>query len=666
MASRKAKTNNEEQLERKMVIIDQTKCKENMPAYQYFKRHARACGKDCISVTKGPPPKVTIWKDACAACLNRAKRCPDDAAKVVKLPGNLETELIHKYGENAFQLHGLPMPRAGQVLGMLGCNGTGKSTALKILAGQLKPNLGKFDSPPSWADITKYYRGSDLQNYFKMVLEDRLRVSVKPQIDQNIGKNLAGQVLGELVKQKDERNVGEKLMKDLELTHLQDRNIQELSGGELQRLAIALCIMKDADVYLFDEPTSFLDVKQRIEVTRILRSLVNNEEDLAKSRYVVVVEHDLSILDYMSDFIHCLYGEPGAFGVVTKRANVRNGINNFLAGYIPTENMQFRDEALTFKVSQISSADARELGIGTGESKSIGNCEYPNMTKVLQSENRSSFTLHVEEGHFAGAEVIGMMGENGTGKTTYLELLAGLYDKETTPEGATDKTFDNEAISLLGMGITMSYKKQDYAPKYRRYTKTVRDLLERNVQIAFVDSMFKLLVVKPLGMEEMMDLPVASLSGGELQRLAILVCLGVPASVYLIDEPSAGLDCEQRVLVAKIIKRWVVSHLQRTCFVIEHDSMMMSALADRMILFTGRPGIEATAHSPSSVGEAFNSFLKTLDVTFRRDPTNFRPRVNKHNSVKDKEQKSAGQYYLFDVEDESEEEKEDAKPRKKK
>jgi len=666
MASRKAKTNSEEQGERKMVIIDQTKCKENMPAFAYFKRHARACGKDCISVQKHPTPKVTIWKDACAACLNRAKRCPDNAAKVVKLPGNLETELIHKYGDNSFQLHGLPMPRAGQVLGMLGCNGTGKSTALKILAGQLKPNLGKFESPPSWADITKYYRGSDLQNYFKMVLEDRLVVSMKPQIDQNIGKNLAGQILGELVKQKDERKVGEQLIKDLELTHLVDRDVRDLSGGELQRLAILLCMIKEADVYLFDEPTSFLDVKQRIEVTRILRTLVSNEEDLAKSRYVVVVEHDLSILDYMSDFVHCLYGEPGAFGVVCKRANVRNGINNFLAGYIPTENMQFRDEALSFKVSQISAADARELGIGSGESKSIGDCEYPSMTKVLQSENRSSFTLHVEPGQFAGAEVVGMMGENGTGKTTYLELLAGLYDKETTPEGAEEKTYDNAAISLLGMGITMSYKRQDYAPKYRRYTKSVRDLLERNVQIAFVDSMFKLLVVKPLGMEEMMDLPVASLSGGELQRLAILVCLGSPASVYLIDEPSAGLDCEQRVLVAKVIKRWVVSHLQRTCFVIEHDSMMMSAMADRMILFTGRPGIEAYARSPSSVGDAFNSFLQTLDVTFRRDPTNFRPRVNKHNSVKDKEQKKAGQYYLFDSDDESEEEKEDAKPRKKK
>jgi ATP-binding cassette subfamily E protein 1 len=663
--NRKSKSNAEEQGEKKMVILDPQKCKPNMPAWSYFKRNAGLCGKQCISLANNPP-KITIWKDACAACLNRAKRCPDNAAKVVKLPSNLETELIHKYGENAFELHGLPMPRAGQVLGMLGCNGTGKSTAVKILAGQLKPNLGRFEDPPSWADITKYYRGSDLQNYFKMILEDSLRVAMKPQIDQDITKGLAGQALGKLVEQKDQRNVGEQLLKDLDLAHLKERDVRELSGGELQRLAILLCMVKDADVYLFDEPTSFLDVKQRIEVTRIIRSLVSEKLE-GKPRYVVVVEHDLSILDYMSDYIHCLYGEPGAFGVVTKRANVRNGINNFLAGYIPAENMQFRDEALTFKVSQISSADARELGLGIGESKAIGRCEYPDMQKTLKSEEReSSFTLNVEAGSFAGAEVIGMMGENGTGKTTYLQMLAGLYDKETTPEGAKEKTYDSEAISLLGMNITMSYKRQDYAAKFRRYTKTVRDLLERNVSIAFTDSMFKLFVVKPLGMEEMMDLPVASLSGGELQRLAILVCLGCPASVYLIDEPSAGLDCEQRVLVAKVIKRWVVSHLQRTAFVIEHDSMMMSALADRMILFTGRPGIETFAHAPSSVGDAFNAFLKSLNVTFRRDPTNYRPRVNKENSIKDKEQKNAGQYYLFDVDEEDEKEEPDEKPKGKK
>lgn len=641
-----------------MVILDPAKCKPNMPAWTYFLKYAGGCGKQCITVDK-VPPKVTIWPNACAACLNRAKRCPDNAAKVVKLPSNLETELIHSYGENAFQLHGLPMPRAGQVLGMLGCNGTGKSTAVKILAGKLKPNLGQYDQSPTWADITKYYRGSDLQNYFKMILEDRLKVSVKPQIDQDIQKTLAGQEVGKLVAQKDERGVAEQLLVDLDLAHLKDRDVKDLSGGELQRLAIALCVMADADVYMFDEPTSFLDVKQRIIATRVIRRLVANELD-STAKYVVVVEHDLSILDYMSDYIHCLYGMPGAYGVVTRRAGLRNGINNFLAGYIPSENMQFRDEALTFKVSQISAQEKALLGIGVEDAEKLGKHEYPEMTKVLQSEDsKNSFTLHVEPGNFMDAEVIGMMGENGTGKTTYLQMLAGLFDKETTPEGAKAKTYDSEAISLLGLGVTMSYKRQDYAPKFRRYTKTVQDLLERNVPMAFTEQMFKMLVVKPLAMDDLMDLPVASLSGGELQRLAIVVCLGTPASVYLIDEPSAGLDCEQRVLVAKVIKRWVVSHLQRTCFVIEHDFLMMSALADRMILFTGRPGIETWAHTPGSVGEAFNRFLETLNVTFRRDPTNFRPRINKENSVKDRAQKSSGQFYLLDVDEDDEREEDD-------
>merc|ERR1712176_656589 len=338
----------------------------------------------------------------------------------------------------------------------------------------------------------------------------------------------------------------------------------------------------------------------------------------------------------------------------TLRAGVRNGINNFLAGYLPAENMQFRAEALSFKVTHASQSELKELVLGVENAKKLGSIPYPNMTKTLSSdEDKRSFTLHVEEGSFADAECIGLMGENGTGKTTYLQILAGLHDKCLNPEAAqADRQYDNAAISLLGMGITMSYKRQDYAPKYRKYTKTVRELFERNVQAAFQDQLFRLFVLKPLRIEEMMDLNVNTLSGGELQRLAITVCLGTPAMVYLFDEPSAGLDCEQRIIVAKVIKRWVNNHLGRTCFVIEHDVLKMSALADRMILFTGKPGVETTAHSPTTVPDGFNSFLKLLDVTFRRDPANHRPRINKPGSVKDREQKAAGVYYSLAAEDE--------------
>jgi len=640
--------------EKRMVILDPAKCKPNMPAWQYFKKHQMQCGKECIRVINEQGKKeIRIWDQACAACLNRAKRCPDDAAKVVKLPSNLSAEVTHRYGMNAFKLHGLPMPMPARVLGLLGCNGTGKSTALNILAGKLKPNLGRFDDPPTWTEITKHYRGSELQQYFTLLLEDRLKVSVKPQLDQDYVAAFKGIKVGDLVAKADQRGVREELLHVLELEHLLEREIQELSGGELQRLAISLASMKEANVYMFDEASSFLDVRQRLVATKVIRDIAQQESTAEKPKYVIVVEHDLAVLDYMSDFIHCLYGEPGCYGVVTKRAGVRNGINNFLAGFIPAENMRFRPEALTFKVTHTSAAELRELGLGNEEDKvKVGAREYPAMTKTLTAKDRdSSFTIHVEAGHFTDSEVIGLMGENGTGKTTYLQMLAGLHDTVISDASAEKKEYDNLPVSLLGMGITMSYKRQDYAPKYRRYTKTVRELCEKNLQIAFTDSLFKLFVMRPLRIDELMDLTVSTLSGGELQRLAITVCLGTPAMVYLIDEPSAGLDCEQRVIVAKVIKRWLISHLGRTCFVIEHDCLMMSALADRMILFEGEPGVETYARSPGTVEAGFNAFLKNLDVTFRRDPTNYRPRVNKPASTKDKDQKSAGKYYLLEVDD---------------
>jgi len=71
---------------------------------------------------------------------------------------------------------------------------------------------------------------------------------------------------------------------------------------------------------------------------------------LSHDNYVICVEHDLSILDYLSDFICVLYGAPGAYGVVTMPFSVREGINIFLEGFIPTENLRFREEELTFKV----------------------------------------------------------------------------------------------------------------------------------------------------------------------------------------------------------------------------------------------------------------------------------------------------------------------------
>ena len=127
----------------------------------------------------------------CGICV---KKCPYEALQIINLPKNLNRDTTHRYGPNSFKLHRLPMPRPGQVLGLVGTNGIGKSTALKVLAGKVKPNLGRFDNPPDWTDILTYFRGSDLQNYFTRLLADDLKAIIKPQYVDHIPRAVKGNV----------------------------------------------------------------------------------------------------------------------------------------------------------------------------------------------------------------------------------------------------------------------------------------------------------------------------------------------------------------------------------------------------------------------------------------------------------------------------------------
>eukprot|EP01052_Picozoa_sp_SAG31_P027428 SAG31_NODE_2568_length_5463_cov_3.107196_1_plen_710_part_00 len=674
--------------EKRIVIVDPERCKPNMPAFKYLQRHAGGCGKFCIEIIG---KEVNISEDACAACVNRASKCPDNAVTIVKLPTNLDQDTTHRYGRNAFKLHGIPMPRPGHVLGLLGTNGIGKSTALHILAGKLKPNLGRVgkDEQPTWQEILKYYRGSDLQNYLTRLLSEELSVVIKPQMDTFSAKAVTGRKVADVIKSKDERGVGAELCKRLDLNHLLDREMGALSGGELQRLAIACSAMRDANVFMFDESTSFLDVRQRLAATEVIRSLVTPEgwggdATRASQTYVVVVEHDLAILDYMSDYICCLFGEPGAYGVVTQRMSVYNGINQYLSGYFSVENMRFRKEAIDFHISiedtemdtAMKVAGVTTEGSGAQQLAKTGIFNYPSMSKTLvdsrNEDQKTQFTLHVEQGAFTEGEILGLLGENGCGKTTFMQLLAGAFDEKPEAQAAKSKgkpsakkvlaqiqratddepqaetpPLKKEAASLADLGI--SWKRQHNAPRFRRFPGSVQQLLERTVNEALADRLFRLLVMRPLKVELLAELPVKSLSGGELQRLAIVICLGTPAQVYLIDEPSAGLDCEQRVIVSRVIKRWVVTHLRKTAFVIEHDFMMATAMSDRIIVYSGQPGVECTAHTPQGMIEGMNTFLKHLQVTFRRDPNSHRPRINKKGSNKDSEQRAAGAYFVVDA-----------------
>ncbi|KAJ1956262.1 Fe-S cluster-binding ribosome biosynthesis protein, partial [Dispira parvispora] len=441
------------------------------------------------------------------------------------------------------------------------------------------------------------------------ILEDDLKAIIKPQWVDAMPRSVKGQV-GELLSSRAERSNKDQLVDMLDLNEVLGRQVNQLSGGELQRFAITATCIQKADIYMFDEPSSYLDVKQRLNAARVIRSL------LGPVSYVIVVEHDLSVLDYLSDFICVLYGRPSIYGVVTLPFSVREGINIFLDGVVPTENLRFREESLTFRL-----VENAEEG---NEVDRLRMYKYPNMVKTM-----GDFTLNVKGGEFTDSEIIVMLGQNGTGKTTFIRLLAGLLK----PDGET-------RIPEL----SVSYKPQKISPQFKG---TVRMLLLKKIRSMFMHPQFQTDVLKPLKIEDVLDLEVQNLSGGELQRVALTLALGKPAEIYLIDEPSAYLDSEQRIIAARVIKRFIL-HAKKTAFIVEHDFIMATYLADRVVVYDGIPSVNATANSPQSLLSGMNRFLSSLEITFRRDPTNFRPRINKMDSMKDKEQKVAGNYFFLE------------------
>ncbi len=586
----------------RIAVLDAEKCKT--------KKCDQLCLRFCpmvrsrIEAIRIEGAKAVIAETLCSGCGICVKKCPFQAISIVNLPDELDKDCSHRFGENAFKLFRLPTPSPGMVLGLLGQNGIGKTTTLKVLSGEVKPNLGNFQDPPEWNEIIEFYRGSTLQDYFRRMSEKNLKIAHKPQYVDKIPKAVAGRVCS-LLEKIDERNLLDKLADELELKRVWDRDLDVLSGGELQRVAVAATLSREADVYLFDEPSSYLDVRQRLQVAKAIRSL----KDLQKT--IIVAEHDLAIIDYLSDQICVFYGETGVYGVVSHVHGVRTGINIYLQGFIPDENILFRREPIKFH--------ERPPAVSTETRETL--LTWKRVEKTFEG-----FKLVTEPGEIRRGEIVGILGPNGIGKTTFIKLLAGLEETD-------DKT-------KLG-DLTVSYKPQYIAPDYEG---TVQELLMGVSKENFVSSWYKSEILHPLKINPLLERKVMELSGGELQKVAIAACLSRKADLLLLDEPSAYLDVEERLNTAKTIRRVTEAH-SVTAFVVEHDVVTQDFVADRLMVFDGEPGISGLANAPTTLRKGMNAFLKGMDVTFRRDSVTRRPRVNKEGSRMDIFQKETGEYY---------------------
>ena len=563
-------------------------------------------GIECI-VLDDSSGKPLISEPLCIGCGICVVKCPFEALIITNLPEELEGEMTHRYGENGFRLFRLPSPRQEQIVGILGPNGMGKSTAINLLSGSLRPNLGDWTiQEKDWAEIVESFPRGELRDYLSMVAQDGVKIAVKPQYIDKLPKIFQGEVV-ELLKRVDDRDELAHYAELLAIDHLLNRRLDKLSGGELQRVAIAATLLKEADVYFFDELSSYLDIHERLRIVRIIQGMV------ARGKRILVVAHDLAILDVLCDLLHIVYGERAAYGIFTPPRSTRAAINAYLDGYLPEENVRIRDKPIQFLRGRVR-----------GEEVGSPILQWGDMEKTL-----GEFHLKTGKGEVRSAEVVGVVGPNATGKTTMVRMIAG----EIEPD-----------MGWCTMDATVSYKQQHVSTDF---DGSVQDWLDTELGGRWRSGEFHTQVIRPLQVDQLLELRAKKLSGGELQAVCIAICLGKEADLYLLDEPSAHLDANARMEAAKAIRRTMKSN-EKAAMVIDHDIYFIDIVSDSLLVFDGEGGKHGNAQGPLSLRKGMNRFLADVDVTFRRDHESHRPRINKPNSRKDREQKASGEYFYVE------------------
>ncbi len=550
------------------------------------------CAEVCPVVRKGfretvyprENGKAAINESLCIACGICVKRCPFDAIRVINLPDEMMKEVTFQYGVNTFRTFNIATPVEKKVVGLIGRNGIGKTTNINLISNSLRPNFGEYQQMFSTEEIIKRFRGKDIQPFLTKLYSGSLKVAKKPQDFTLTGK------VGDIIK----NNRFELIRKSL-----MERDSETLSGGEAQLVKIASILDEDADVYIFDEPMNFLDITHRLVVAETIRTKLNDKT-------VIVVEHDLVMLDYLTDLIQILYGSDANYGIVSQVMPSRNGINNYIEGYLPSENVRFRNWEIKIKKT-LSTASAKPL------------VSWPEFKVTL-----GGFNLHTKSGTIYEGDIIGVIGENGIGKTTFIKSLAGSLE---TSEGKLD------------LGVKISYKPQ----MIQRFDSMVIDALNA-IKPNFMEDNELSGLINKLDVNKILNKNIKTLSGGELQKVAIVACLMADAEIYLFDEPSANLDIEDRLGTMSIISSFI-STKKKSAIVVDHDLMFLDSVCSKSILFNGEAGLNGLCDEITSTSSAINSFLKRVDITMRRDKDSGRPRINLRGSRLDTEQKATNKFF---------------------
>lgn len=617
----------------RLAVVDLNRCRPNdcggMPCKK--KCPSNSMGLECISIEDN---HAKINEEHCSGCGICPKICPFGAIQIINLPTELEKDTIHRYGANGFKLFKLPQPRKGSSYALLGQNGVGKSTAVGILSFKTSPNFGT-EAKLNNLEISKKFTGTYLQNYFK----DNKKVLMKNQHLEVLTKSSKhkNKTIKELIDEYTEYGAEytTEMIQKMDLQKLLNRTLSQLSGGEAQKLYCLIVLLKKAEVFIFDEFTNFLDISQRIRVANLIK------ENQTEENIIICVEHDLVISRYVSQYASILYGVPGAYGVVSMPQTISHAVNIFLDGYIPSENMRFREEPFVFqklsneldeiKIKEEIKLDKKAIIEQMISSRIL--IDYPEFSVKL-----GDFELHVDAGKFIlNSGITLILGPNGIGKTLLLRVFSG----EIKPQNAD---------SFPSMNI--SYKPQHLTDLFM-CSGDVRSYLHSKIGSKLVNPEFKTDVINTLGVDKLFNLQVDTLSGGQMQIIAIAVALGIESDLILIDEPSNMEDIEVRFKTAKAIKNFV-SHNQKSVFVVDHDITFLSCLSNsifsRIIVFDGEPGVKGHAYSPVGVKEGMNLFLKQMNITMRPDKHSKSGfcKINKPGSRNDSEQKKSGNYFIID------------------